>query len=118
MVENTFLGVYSLCDGPRLSRGPYLGVATICSVCSLVFVSLKACYYVFGDHIIMNYMEMALFVCWWTLAVAHLVMAYKISRRETTKLLIVYKIDTEAVSACKTGSFSRFAKVLQDERMK
>ncbi|KAK6933018.1 hypothetical protein RJ641_035912 [Dillenia turbinata] len=34
--------VYSLCDGPRLSRGPYLGITTVCSVLSLGFVSLKA----------------------------------------------------------------------------
>ncbi|XP_059302385.1 uncharacterized protein LOC132054381 [Lycium ferocissimum] len=112
------LCVYSLCDGRRLSRGPYLEVATICSVCSLVFVSLKACY-VFGDSWnSMNYMEISLFFCSWTLAVAHVVVAYRISCRERRKLLLVYNIDIEAVSACKTGSFPRYPKVLQDERMK
>ncbi|KAF8394924.1 hypothetical protein HHK36_018863 [Tetracentron sinense] len=39
--------VYSFCDGPRLSRGPYLGITTLCSLLSLLFVSLKAAY-VFG----------------------------------------------------------------------
>ncbi|GMI87255.1 hypothetical protein like AT2G40095 [Hibiscus trionum] len=33
--------VYSFCDGPSLSRGPYLGITMICSVSSLIFVSAK-----------------------------------------------------------------------------
>lgn len=109
------LCVYSLCDGPRLSRGPYLGIATICSVSSLVFVSLKASY-VFAHSSSMDrggyarVMEMALFVCSLALAVAHVVVAYRISCRERRKLL-VYKIDIEAVSALKTGSFYRYLKV-------
>ncbi|XP_060959974.1 uncharacterized protein LOC133030879 [Cannabis sativa] len=41
------VGVYSFCDGPKFSRGPYLGITTVCSLLSLVFVSLKASY-VFG----------------------------------------------------------------------
>ncbi|KAI3954339.1 hypothetical protein MKW92_029119, partial [Papaver armeniacum] len=36
--------VYCLCDGPGLTRGPYLAITTICSVSSLAFVSLKASY--------------------------------------------------------------------------
>ncbi|OIW04101.1 hypothetical protein TanjilG_00661 [Lupinus angustifolius] len=36
--------VYSFCDGPRLSRGPYLGITTLCSVLSIMFVSLKGVY--------------------------------------------------------------------------
>ncbi|XP_009761338.1 uncharacterized protein LOC107798728 [Nicotiana tabacum] len=116
------LCVYSLCDGPRLSRGPYLGIATMCSISSLVFVSLKASY-VFGNSSRMDregyvgVMEMALFVCSFALAVAHVVVAYRISCRERRKLLL-YKIDIEAVSACKTGSFSRKPKLAQEERVK
>lgn len=96
------LCVYSLCDGPGLSRGPYLGIATICSVSSLVFVSLKASY-VFAHNSSMDRggyvraVEMALFVCSLVLAVAHVLVAYRISCRERRKLL-VYKIDVEAVS--------------------
>lgn len=96
------IGVYSLCDGPGLSRGPYLGIATICSVSSLVFVSLKASY-VFAHNSSMDRggyvraVEMALFVCSLVLAVAHVLVAYRISCRERRKLL-VYKIDVEAVS--------------------
>lgn len=95
-------GVYSLCDRPGISRGPYFAMATICSVLSLIFVSLKASY-VFSS---LNYnsgdaygraMEIALFLSSWILAIGHIVVAYRISCRERRKLL-VYKIDIEAVS--------------------
>jgi hypothetical protein len=103
--------VYSLCDGPSLSRGPYLGITTICSVLSLVFVLLKASF-VFdsinsssnGGYV--RAMEVSLFVCSLVLAIGHVVVAYRISCRERRKLL-VYKIDIEAVEACKIG-ISRF----------
>ncbi|TYI45191.1 hypothetical protein E1A91_D13G019200v1 [Gossypium mustelinum] len=112
--------VYGFCDGPRLSRGPYLGITAICSVSSLVFVSLKASF-VFGSgvtqkgHVITS-METALFVCSMVMGVAHIIVAYRTSCRERRKLL-VYKIDIEAISACKSG-FSRYEKILQDERVK
>ncbi|XP_031107298.1 uncharacterized protein LOC116011985 [Ipomoea triloba] len=118
------LCVYSLCDGPRLSRGPYLGIATVCSVSSFVFLSLKASY-IFGNSSrwgvngggsYSRAMEMALFFCSFAMAIAHILVAYRISCRERRKLL-VYKIDIEAVSACKNG-FSRYPKVLLQERVK
>ncbi|KAL2526520.1 Alpha/beta hydrolase related protein [Abeliophyllum distichum] len=115
------LCVYSFCDGPRLSRGPYLGVATICSVLSLVFVSLKAAY-VFSDGSSIDRrgysrsVEVALFVCSFGLAIGHVIVAYKTSCRERRKLL-VYKIDIEAVSACKNG-FLRHQKIVQGGRAK
>lgn len=114
------LCVYSLCDGPGLSRGPYLGIATICSVSSLVFVSLKASY-VFAHNSSMDRggyvraVEMALFVCSLVLAVAHVLVAYRISCRERRKLL-VYKIDVEAVSALKTRSFYTYLKVTPNRK--
>ncbi|KAI8564215.1 hypothetical protein RHMOL_Rhmol03G0165000 [Rhododendron molle] len=94
------LCVYSFCDGPRLSRGPYLGITTMFSVSSLVFVSLKAPF-VFGDSVVdqdghVRAMEVALFVCSLALAIGHVVVAYRTSCRERRKLL-VYKIDIEAV---------------------
>ncbi|KAG9138698.1 hypothetical protein Leryth_027490 [Lithospermum erythrorhizon] len=92
--------VYSLCDGPRLSRGPYLTVATMCSVSSLVFVSMKASYVFSNQMEQSNYvraMEVALIVCSLTLAIGHVIVAYRISCRERRKLL-VFKIDIEAVS--------------------
>ncbi|ESR48967.1 alpha/beta hydrolase related protein [Citrus sinensis] len=93
--------VYGLCDGPRRSGGPYLGITTICSVLSLIFVSLKASY-VFSvadidRGVYVRAMEMALFICSLALAVGHIVVAYRTSCRERKKLL-VYKIDIEAVS--------------------
>lgn len=101
------VGVYSLCDGPRLSRGPYLATATICSVSSILFVSLKASY-VFDGLSYNNYeqgyvraMEIALFMSSWTLAIGHIIVAYRTSCRERRKLL-VYKIDIEAVSLSHT----------------
>ncbi|XP_059627980.1 uncharacterized protein LOC132270792 [Cornus florida] len=114
------LCVYSFCDGPRLSRGPYLGTATICSVSSIMFVSVKASY-VFGDSITreggcVRAMEVLLFLCSMVLAMGHIVVAYRTSCRERRKLL-VYKIDIEAVSAGKNG-FPRYKKFLQEERVK
>ncbi|CAK9173561.1 unnamed protein product [Ilex paraguariensis] len=114
------LCVYSLCDGPRLSRGPYLGITTACSVSSLIFVSMKASY-VFDHSSVdregyVRAMEVALFVCSLAMAIAHVVVAYRISCRERRKLL-VYKIDIEAVSACK-NVLSRYQKILLEERMK
>ncbi|KAL0299288.1 UNVERIFIED_CONTAM: hypothetical protein Sradi_6588600 [Sesamum radiatum] len=96
------LCVYSFCDGPRLSRGPYLAIATVCSAASLVFVSLKASYLLmissYSSHSKGGYvraMEAALFVSSLGLAIGHVVVAYRTSCRERRKLL-VYKIDIEA----------------------
>ncbi|XP_041000565.1 uncharacterized protein LOC121246457 [Juglans microcarpa x Juglans regia] len=110
--------VYSLCDGPRLSRGPYLGITTMCSVLSLMFVSMKAAY-VFGVSGsdrggYVRATEVALFICSLALAVGHIAVAYKTSCRARRKLL-VYKIDIEAVSACKNGIL-RYQKVLQERK--
>ncbi|XP_052885909.1 uncharacterized protein LOC108485643 isoform X1 [Gossypium arboreum] len=115
-----FAVVYSFCDGPKLSRGPYLGITMICSISSLVFVSIKASF-VFGSRIpkegtYVTAMETALFISSLALAIAHMIVAYRTSCRERRKLL-VYKIDIEAISACKNG-FPRYQKILQQERVK
>ncbi|MBA0867553.1 hypothetical protein Goshw_001149 [Gossypium schwendimanii] len=94
--------VYSFCDGPKLSRGPYLGITMICSISSLVFVSIKASF-VFSSRIpkegtYVTAMETALFISSLALAIAHMIVAYRTSCRERRKLL-VYKIDIEAVSS-------------------
>lgn len=109
--------VYSFCDGPKLSRGPYLGITMICSVSSLIFVSLKASF-VFSSSIPREgyVAEIALFISSLSLAIAHVIVAYRTSCRERRKLL-VYKIDIEAISACKNG-FPRYQKLLQVERVK
>ncbi|MBA0787561.1 hypothetical protein Gotri_026323, partial [Gossypium trilobum] len=90
------VGVYSFCDGPKLSRGPYLGTTMICCVSSLMFVSVKASYasgWSSGRE--GSAMETALFICSLALAIAHIIVAYRTSCRERRKLL-VYKIDIEA----------------------
>ncbi|GMI72597.1 hypothetical protein like AT2G40095 [Hibiscus trionum] len=112
--------VYILCDGPKLSKGPYLGITMICSISSLVFVSLKASF-VFSSRIpregYVTVPEAALFISSWTLAIAHIIVAYRTSCRERRKLL-VYKIDIEAISACKNGFPIYQQKILQQERAK
>lgn len=109
--------VYSLCDGPRLSRGPYLGITTMCSVLSLMFVSFKAVYiFSVSGFDRSGYVGATLFVCSCALAVGHVVVAYRTSCRERRKLL-VYKIDIEAISACKNG-YPRYPKIPQEERIK
>ncbi|KAI3887723.1 hypothetical protein MKW92_029655 [Papaver armeniacum] len=100
--------VYSICDGRTLSRGRYLIVTTLCSLLSLVFVSLKASYVFSGGALIRRSklgfvsgaMEIALFTCSLVLAIAHVIVAYRTSCRERRKFLI-YNIDIEAVSTCK-----------------
>ncbi|XP_038703344.1 uncharacterized protein LOC119999673 [Tripterygium wilfordii] len=116
--------VYSFCDGPGLSRGPYLGITMICCAVSLIFVSIKASYVLIISNIGgvgggdggVKAMEIALFLCSLVLAIAHMFVAYRTSCKERRKLLI-YKIDIEAVSACKNG-FPRYQKILQEERVK
>lgn len=115
--------VYSCCDGPRLSHGPYLGVTTVCSVVSLIFVSLKAVYVFSYTNVgggrgseYDRASQIALFVWSCALAVGHVIVAYRTSCRERRKLL-VYKIDIEAISACK-NVYPRYPKILQEERLK
>ncbi|KAI3906612.1 hypothetical protein MKW98_009520, partial [Papaver atlanticum] len=92
-----YVSVYCLCDGPGLTRGPYLAITTICSVSSLVFVSLKASYVFCGGGGDGHYIRAALIMSSIVLAIGHIVVAYRTSCRERRKLLL-YKIDIEAVS--------------------
>lgn len=103
-VVRVHAGVYSWCDGRRLSGRAYLGVTTACSVLSVIFVSWKAVYYVLGGSGGSGSgsgsgraLQIALFLCSYVLAVGHVVVAYRTRCRERRKLL-VYKIDIEAVS--------------------
>lgn len=112
------LCVYSFCDGPSLSRGPYLAIATVCSAASLVFVSLKASYvYMMSNSRSGGAVEAALFVCSLVLAIGHVVVAYRTSCRERRKLL-VYKIDIEAVFAWKKGypPYQKYSKKEQQSK--
>ena len=79
----------------------------MCSLLSLMFVSLKASV-VFAGKDRGGYVratEIALFICSLALAVGHIVVAYRTSCRERRKLL-VYKIDIEAVSPSLSLSLS------------
>ncbi|KAI3739153.1 hypothetical protein L2E82_29550 [Cichorium intybus] len=67
------LCVYGLCDSPRLSRGPYLGIMTVCSAVSLLFVSVKASYVFTGSRSGFSGGDVALFVCLLSFAVGHIV---------------------------------------------
>ncbi|XP_047181594.1 uncharacterized protein LOC124848033 [Vigna umbellata] len=104
--------VYSFCDGPKLSRGPYLGVTMLCSVMSLMFVCFKVVYLFgydtsVGETELLRYdrgSQITLFVWSCSLAVLHVVVAYRTSCRERKKLL-VYKIDIEGVRACSSSYF-------------
>jgi len=112
MIGGFCVGVYSFCDGPKLSRGPYLGVTMLCSVMSLIFVCFKViCLFSYdtsvGERELLRYdrgSQITLFVWSCSLAVAHVVVAYRTSCRERKKLL-VYKIDIEGVRACSSSYF-------------
>ncbi|XP_078432325.1 uncharacterized protein LOC144703905 [Wolffia australiana] len=102
--------VYSVCDGPGLSHGPYLAITTFCSVASIVFLSAKAC--VFSPLLDVD-SESATTVGWqrtysekpWCLpvmfifsavfALGHVTIAYRTSHRARRKLLL-HRIDPEA----------------------
>ncbi|KAL2317130.1 hypothetical protein Fmac_031006 [Flemingia macrophylla] len=105
--------VYCFCDGPMLSRGPYLWVTTVCSGMSMMFVGLKGvCVFGNSNHSVGDGGSGIVLLVWCCgLAVGHVVVAYRTSCRETRKLL-VYKIDIEAISG------GRYAKIHADERVK
>ncbi|KAJ6822254.1 uncharacterized protein M6B38_388465 [Iris pallida] len=117
--------VYSLCDGPGLSHGPYLGTVTLCSVASILLLSVKAC--LFSPIPDMNETEAApslmgeklhsrkswgmpvLFLSSLVFALGHVVVAYRTSCRARRKLSF-HRIDPESVLSCK-NEFSGFQKI-------
>uniref|UniRef100_A0A1D1ZLZ9 Putative membrane protein ycf1 n=1 Tax=Anthurium amnicola TaxID=1678845 RepID=A0A1D1ZLZ9_9ARAE len=109
--------VYSLCQGPALSRWPYLGITVLCSLASAGFVFVKASlcagvgrWHGAGGAVGREGMAVAgLYMSSWALAVAHMVVAYRTSCRERRKML-VFRIDLEAVTAYKNG-FSSYNKL-------
>lgn len=90
---------YYACDGPGLSRWPYLVVVTVCCLLSAAAVSAKTWLFWVGQAAVWGgerWEVAGLFLCSVVMAVAHVVVAYRTSCRERRKLL-VYKIDIEAV---------------------
>ncbi|XP_055825467.1 uncharacterized protein LOC129894008 [Solanum dulcamara] len=116
--------VYSMCDGPALSHGPYLGTATLCSVISIIFLSVKASVFSGNPyleaeasssiskqkfHLTKSWVMPVLFLSSIVFAVGHIVVAYRTSCRARRKLLF-HRIDPEAVLPCKVV-FSAYNKV-------
>ncbi|WVZ22603.1 hypothetical protein V8G54_001147 [Vigna mungo] len=121
---NDFAGVYSVCDAPALSHGPYLGTVTLCSFLSIVLLSVKACVFTVNSHIEAEASASfrkqrlhlkkpwgmpVLFLSSVVFALGHTVVAYRTSCRARRKLLF-HRVDPEAVLSCK-NVFSGYPKV-------
>ncbi|KAL0732154.1 hypothetical protein Bca4012_028248 [Brassica carinata] len=117
--------VYSLSDGPALSHGPYLGTVSLCSLVSIVLLSVKACIFTANSqlnaessispsrqrlHLKKSWGMPVLFLSSVVFALGHTVVAYRTSCRARRKLLFHTRVDPEAVLSCK-GVFSSYQKV-------
>ncbi|XP_024026122.1 uncharacterized protein LOC21388625 [Morus notabilis] len=116
--------VYSMCDGPALSHGPYLGTVSICSFASILLLSVKACVFTVNSqieaeassspsrrrlHLKKSWGMPVLFLSSLVFALGHTVVAYRTSCRARRKLLF-HRVDPEAVLLCK-NVFSGYQKV-------
>lgn len=105
-------GVYSICDGPALSHGPYLGTVTLSSFISIVLLSVKACVFSVNSqieaeatisptrqrlHLKKSWGMPVLFLSSVVFALGHTVVAYRTSCRARRKLMF-HRVDPEAVS--------------------
>lgn len=110
-------GVYSICDGPALSHGPYLGTVTVCSFVSIAVLSVKACVSTVNSQIeaeasvsitrkILRLKKSwgmpVLFLSSVVFALGHIVVAYRTSCRARRKLMF-HRADPEAVSLIATS---------------
>ncbi|MBA0569959.1 hypothetical protein Golob_003653 [Gossypium lobatum] len=107
--------VYSMCDGPALSHGPYVGTVTLCAFVSIILLSIKACVFTVNSRIEAEASSSAysltsqrlhwkkswgmpvLFLSSVVFALGHTVIAYRTSCRARRKLLF-HRVDPEAVS--------------------
>ncbi|KAK6912154.1 Alpha/beta hydrolase fold-1 [Dillenia turbinata] len=116
--------VYSFCDGPALSHGPYLGTVTLCSIVSIVVLSVKVCVFTTNAeieaeassslsrqklHLKKSWGMPVLFLSSVVFALGHTVVAYRTSCRARRKLLF-HRVDPEAVLSGK-NLFSGYQKV-------
>lgn len=117
--------VYSMCDGPALSHGPYLGTVMLCSFSSILLLSVKACVFTFNSqieaeassslpsrqklHLNKSWGMPVLFLSSVVFALGHTVVAYRTSCKARRKLLF-HRVDPEAVLSCKIV-FAGFQKV-------
>ncbi|XP_020099271.1 uncharacterized protein LOC109717780 isoform X2 [Ananas comosus] len=116
--------VYSMCDSPGLSHGPYLGSATVCSLASVLILAIKACVYTPPSdvglgappsmashklHLKRSWGMPVLFLSSLVFALGHVVVAYRTSCRARRRLLF-HRLDPEAVLAGK-NVYSGYHKV-------
>ncbi|KAH7547353.1 uncharacterized protein LOC107409343 [Ziziphus jujuba] len=116
--------VYSMCDGPALSHGPYLGTVTVCSFVSILLLSVKACVFTVNSqieaeassspsrrrlHLKKSWGMPVLFLSCLVFALGHIVVAYRTSCRARRKLLF-HRVDPESVLSCK-NVFTGYQKV-------
>ncbi|KAK3219614.1 hypothetical protein Dsin_013584 [Dipteronia sinensis] len=116
--------VYSMCDAPGLSYGPYLGTVTLSSFVSILLLSVKVCVFTVNSqleaeassslsrqrlHLKKSWGMPVLFLSSVVFALGHTVVAYRTSCRARRKLLF-HRVDPEAVLSCK-NVFSSFQKV-------
>ncbi|KAA3457195.1 Epoxide hydrolase-like protein [Gossypium australe] len=108
----TCYGVYSMCDGPALSHGPYLGTVALCSFVSILVLSVKACVFTVNSQIVAeassgyslarqrlhfkkSWGMPVLFLSSVVFALGHIVVAYRTCCRARRKLLF-HRVDPEA----------------------
>ncbi|XP_057772736.1 uncharacterized protein LOC130992204 [Salvia miltiorrhiza] len=106
--------VYTMCDGPALSHGPYLGTVTICSFVSILVLSIKACVFTVHAqlegvasaslsrkrlHLKKSWGMPVLFLSSVVFALGHIVVAYRTSCKARRKFS--FHRDPEAVLSCK-----------------
>lgn len=116
--------VYSMCDAPALSHGPYLGTVTLCSFLSILLLSVKACVFTVNSqieaeasyslsrqklHLKKSWGMPVLFLSSVVFALGHTVVAYRTSCRARRKLLF-HRVDADTVLSCKSV-LSGFQKV-------
>lgn len=104
--------MYSLSDVPALSHGPYLGTVSLCSVVSVLLLSVKACVFTVNSqlnteasfspsrqrlHLKKSWGMPVLFLSSVVFALGHTVVAYRTSCRARRKILY-HRVDPEAVS--------------------
>ncbi|KAL1203533.1 hypothetical protein V5N11_016194 [Cardamine amara subsp. amara] len=108
--------VYLLSDIPALSHGPYLGTVSLCSVVSVLLLSVKACLFTVNSqfnteasfsssrqrlHLKKSWGMPVLFLSSVVFALGHTVVAYRTSCRARRKILY-HRVDPEAVLSCKS----------------
>ncbi|PKA49045.1 hypothetical protein AXF42_Ash010729 [Apostasia shenzhenica] len=116
--------VYSLCDLPELSHGPYLGTVILFSIASIIMLCLKVCLFTAVPEIVpevvpnltrLKLLEKrswgmpVLFLSSLVFALGHVIVAHRTSCRARRKLLF-HHVDPESVLYCK-NVFSGFPKI-------